>query len=142
MKNGSISWIVSPFATVASVLPIFFQELLASQTVSLLIFGEKRIAINVHERVDPALVFAIVLLLNCLFEGIFGKIQLITNICTFDGDVFRGLLGGPFRVGGFDVCRLLQLVMKQQDTRNIAITKVVKTTVSDLGSFSIGPSSP
>ena len=79
-----------------------FQELLASQTVSLLIFGEKRIAINVHERVDPALVFAVVLLLNCLFEGIFGKIQLITNICIFDGDVFGGLLGGSFRVGGFD----------------------------------------
>ena len=65
------------------------------------VFGQKRITVDVHERVDPAVVFAVVFLRNRLFEGVFGKVQLIADIRILNGDVFGGFLGDSFRVGGF-----------------------------------------
>ena len=75
------------------------KELLTSQTVSLLFF-KKRITVNVHERVDPAFVFAVVFLLNRLFASILGQVKLVANVSICDCDVSVVFLVVRFGLAG------------------------------------------
>ena len=87
-----------------------FQELFTGQSVSLLFaLGEQGFTVVVHERIDPALIFKVVILINGLFERVLGQIKLITNICILNCNVFCGFLDGPFRVGGLDFFMLFNL---------------------------------